>query len=112
MTEIDCTTERSEGIDMIVVESERSPKPFEELGVRLHVAEFSLSDTIFEFDNYGAVQSWKPTRDEMPKAVHSPDSDGSPVHVAIDEIVVHGNDLLFVLRVFAVLAMNIIHLSG
>jgi len=63
-----------------------------ELGIRLHLAGLSLSNTVKEIDNFGVQRSRKAVHDWVQKADVQPASGTSPNHVAIDETVIRIND--------------------
>ena len=57
MAEIVRFTESSDWIDLGFVERERTPKPLMELGIRLHLAGLSLSNTVRELEQLGVQRS-------------------------------------------------------
>ena len=57
MAEIVRLTESSDWIDLGFVQRERTPKPLMELGIRLHVAGLSLSNTISELEKFGVQRT-------------------------------------------------------
>jgi putative transposase len=88
MAEIVRLTECSDWIDLGFVERERTPKPFMELGIRLHLAVLSLSDTVSELAKFGVDRSRKAIHDWVQKAKIATDETASPDQVALDETVV------------------------
>lgn len=58
-----------------------------ELGIRLHLAGLSLSNTISELEKFGVERSQKPVRDRVQKVDLQPASGASPDQVALDETV-------------------------
>ena len=66
-----------------------------ELGIRLHLAGLSLSNTISELKKFGVERSRKAVHDWVQKADLQPASDGSPDHVALDETVIRINGQQF-----------------
>jgi len=59
-----------------------------ELGIRLHLAGLSLSNTVREFEKFGVERSWKTVYDWVQKADRQPATDANPNHVALDETVI------------------------
>ena len=85
MAEIVRLTESSDWIDLGFVQRERTPKPLMELGIRLHVAGLSLSNTISELEKFGVQRTRKAVHDWVHKADLQPNADRStPNHVALD----------------------------
>jgi transposase-like protein len=62
------------------------------LGIQMHLAGPSLSNTISILDELGVQRSRKAVHDWVPKAELQPTSDKTPNQVAIDETVIHVND--------------------
>lgn len=88
MAEIVRLTECSDCIDLGFVERERTPKPLMELGIRLHLAGLSLSDTVSELETFGVERSRKAVHDWVQKAEIDTDETTSPDQIALDETVV------------------------
>ena len=88
MAEIVRLTESSDWIDLGFVQRERTPKPLMELGIRLHLAGLSLSDTVSELEKFGVERSRKAVHDWVHKADIGTDETTSPDQVALDETVV------------------------
>ena len=59
-----------------------------ELGIRLHVAGPSLSNTTPELEKFGAERSRKAVHDWVQKADLQPANDAKPDQVALDETVI------------------------
>jgi len=95
MLETDRLGDYFDWIDLGFVEREATPKPAMKLGIRLHVAGLSLSDTVSILDAFGVdrhrttVQKWVQKADQQP-------ADGrSPNQIALDETVIWINDEQF-----------------
>ncbi len=82
----------SEWIDLLFVECERTPHRLMELGIRLHLAGLSLSNTVKERETFGVQRSRKAVHDWVQKADLQPVSGTSPNKVAVDETVIRIND--------------------
>jgi len=63
MPEITRLSGRSEWIDLDFVERERTPRRLMELGIRLHLAGLSLSNTVSERETVGVQRSRKAVHD-------------------------------------------------
>lgn len=85
----------SDWIELEFVERERTPRSLMELGIRLHLAELSLSNTISELEKFGVQRSRKAIHDWVQKADLQPASDASPDQVAVDETVIRINGQQF-----------------
>jgi putative transposase len=74
------------------------------LGIRMHLARLSLSNTISVLDELGVRRSRKAAHDWVHKAALQPTSDKTSNLIAVDETVIHINDqqygLYAVLRSF------------
>jgi putative transposase len=62
------------------------------LGIQMHVASLSLSNTISFLDDLSVHRSRKAVHDWVQKADLQPDSGANPNHVALDETVIRIND--------------------
>jgi len=85
----------SDWIELDFVERERTPRRLMKLGIRLHLAGLSLSNTIKELDMFGVERSRKAVHDWVQKADLQPSSNASPDHIAIDETVIRINGQQF-----------------
>ena len=85
----------SDWIDLDFVERERTPRRLMELGIRLHLAGLSLSNTISELEKFGVERSRKAVHDWVQKADLQPASDASPDQVAVDETMIRINGQQF-----------------
>jgi len=88
MAEIARLIGRSDWIDLGFVERERTPPRLMKLGIRLHLAGLSLSNTISERENFGAERSRKAVHDWVQKADLQPASGEAPNQIALDETVI------------------------
>ncbi|MFB1066854.1 IS6 family transposase [Natrinema sp. H-ect4] len=78
----------SDWIDLSFVERERTPRQLMELGIRLHLAGLSLSNTVRELEKFGVERSRKAVHDWVHKCDLQPAVDEEPNHVALDETVI------------------------
>ncbi|WP_436346811.1 IS6 family transposase [Natronorubrum sp. FCH18a] len=78
----------SDWIDLSFVERERTPRQLMELGIRLHLAGFSLSNTVRELEKFDVERSRKAVHDWVHKCDLQPADDEKPNHVALDETVI------------------------
>ena len=78
----------SDWIDLSFVERERTPRQLIELGIRLHLAGLSLSNTVRELEKFGVERSRKAVHDWVHKCDLQPAEDEKPNHVALDETVI------------------------
>ncbi|UHQ98736.1 IS6 family transposase (plasmid) [Natrinema zhouii] len=88
MPKIDRLSGCSDWIDLSFVERERTPRQLMELGIRLHLAGLSLSNTVRELEKFGVERSRKAVHDWVHKCDLQPTDDASPNHVALDETVI------------------------
>jgi len=92
MAEITRLSGCSEWIDLDFVERERTPRRLMGLGIRLHLAGLSLSNTVSELEKFGVDRSRKAVHDWVQKADLQPTSDTAPNQIAVDETVIQIND--------------------
>ena len=85
----------SDWIELDFVERERTPRRLMKLGIRLHLAGLSLSNTTKELEKFGVERSRKAVHDWVQKADLQPVSNASPDHVALDETVIRINGQQF-----------------
>jgi putative transposase len=85
----------SECIDLEFVERERTPSELMQLGIRLHLAGLSLSNTIRELEKFGVKRSRKAVHDWVQKADLQPADGASPDHIGLDETVIRINGQQF-----------------
>ena len=95
MAEITRLSGCSDWIDLDFVERERTPRRLMALGIRLHLAGLSLSNTISELERFGVERSRKAVHDWVQKADLQPTGDASPDQVAVDETVIRINGQQF-----------------
>jgi len=95
MPEITRLSGSSGWIDLDFVERERTPERAMKLGIQMHVAGLSLSNTISVPDNLGVQRSRKAVHDWVQKADLQPVSGKNPNQVAVDETVIRINDQQF-----------------
>jgi len=92
MAEIARLSGNSDWIDLDFVERERTPEPAMKLGIQMHLAGLSLSNTISILDELGVQRSRKAVHDWVQKANLQPTSGKTPNQVAVDETVIRIND--------------------
>ena len=92
MAEITRLSGCSDWIDLEFVERQRTPPQLMKLGIRLHLAGLSLSNTVRELERFGVQRSRKAVHDWVQKANLQPVDGASPNHVALDETVIRVND--------------------
>jgi putative transposase len=81
MPEITRLSGSSDWIDLDFVERERTPERAMKLGIQMHVAGLSLSNTISILDNLGVQRSRKAVHDWVRKADLQPDGGESPIRL-------------------------------
>lgn len=92
MAEIARLSGSTDWIDLDFVERQRTPEPAMKLGIQLHVAGLSLSNTVLILDELGVQRSRKAVHDWVQKADLLPDGGETPNQVALDESVIRIND--------------------
>jgi putative transposase len=92
MPKITRLTGNNDWIDLDFVERERTPEPAMKLGIQMHLAELSLSNTVSVLDELGVKRSRKAVHDWVQKADLQPSSGKAPNQVAVDETVIRIND--------------------
>ena len=95
MAEIARLSGHSDWTEVEFVERERTPSELMQLGIRLHVAGLSLSNTIRELEKFGVERSRKAVHDRVQKADLQPANDAGPDHIALDEPVIRINGQQF-----------------
>jgi putative transposase len=95
MPEITRLSGNNDWIDLDFVERERTPEPAMKLGIQMHLAGLSFSNTVFALDSLGVERSRKAVHDWVQKADLQPVSGKAPNQVAIDETVIRINDQQF-----------------
>jgi len=91
MAEITRLSGRSDWTELDFVEQERALSELMKLGIRLHLAELSLLNTIRELDKFGVKRSRKAVHDLVQKANLQSADNVSPDHVVLDEMVIRNN---------------------
>ena len=91
MAEITRLSGCSDWLELDFVDRERTPRELMKLGIRLHLAGLSLSNTISELEKFGVQRSRKAVHDWVQKADLQPASDASPDHIALDGTVIRVN---------------------
>ena len=89
MAEITRLTEFSTDFELGFVEREATPEPAMKLGIRLHLAGLSLSNTISILDGLGVERCRSTVHNWVQKADLQPTDGVNPDHVAVDETVIH-----------------------
>ena len=92
MSEIDRLSGSTDWIDLEFVERERTPEQIIEVGIQLHLAGLSLSNTKQYLEKLGVERSRTAIHDWVQKADLQPTSDAVPDHIAVDETVIQVND--------------------
>ena len=91
MTKNDRLSGSSSWIDLEFVEREWTPQPAIEVGIRLHLAGLSLSNTKRELEKLGVERSRTAIHNWVQKANLQPTSDTVPNQIAVDETVIRVN---------------------
>lgn len=78
-------------IDLEFVERERTPASAMRLGIRLHLAELSLSNIVSDLEMFGVDRHRTTVHKWVHKAEFEPAAGCDPAHVAVDETVIHLN---------------------
>src|SRR6056297_2826546 len=82
----------SDEIELGFVEREATPKLLMKLGIQLHLAGISLSNTVSVLEIFGVERARSTVHNWVHKAELQPESDQNPDHVAVDETVIRLND--------------------
>ncbi|WP_380676233.1 IS6 family transposase [Salinigranum sp. GCM10025319] len=91
MPEFNRLSEPSEWIDLEFVERQRTPEFAIQMGIQLHLAGLSLSNTKQHLERLGVERSRTAIHDWVQKADLQPDSDAEPTQIAVDETVIRVN---------------------
>ena len=78
-------------IDLEFVEREATPELLMKLGIQLHLAEISLSNTVSIVEVFGVKRARSTVHNWVHKADLQPEAGQSPDHVAVDETVIRLN---------------------
>jgi len=79
-------------IELGFVEREATPRFLMKLGIQLHLAGLSLSNTVSILEIFGVKRARSTVHNWVHKADLQPEPDQSPDHVAVDETVIRLND--------------------
>jgi transposase-like protein len=79
-------------IELGFVEREATPKLLMKLGIQLHLAGLSLSNTVSILEIFGVKRARSTVHNWVHKAELQPQSGQTPDHVAVDETVIRLND--------------------
>ncbi len=74
------------------MEREATPRLLLKLGIQLHLAGLSLSNTVSILEIFGVSRARSTVHNWVHKADLQPESDRNPDHVAVDETVIRLND--------------------
>ena len=92
MAEFDRLSRGIEWIDLELVERERTPEQIVELGIHLHLAGVSLSNTKQYLERLGVERSRTAIHSWIQKADLQPTGDGAPNQITVEETVIRIND--------------------
>ncbi|GAA0301993.1 IS6 family transposase [Halarchaeum salinum] len=92
MPEISRLSGGSDCFELAFVEREATPNWAMKLGIRLHLAGPSLSNTVSELDRFGVDRARSTVHNWVQKADLQPSGGKNPDHVAVDETVIQIND--------------------
>ena len=92
MDEIERLSGGSDWMELEFIERDRTPESIIQLGIQLHVAGLSLSNTKQILDTLGVEQSRTAIHSWVQKADVQPNGDAQPNHIAVDETVIQVND--------------------
>ena len=92
MHEIDRLSDSTDWIDLDFVERERTPEWIIKVGIQVHLAGLSLSNTKQYIEKLGVERSRTAIHNWVQNANLQPTSDTAPDHIAIDETVIQVND--------------------
>ncbi len=79
-------------IDLDFMEREATPRLLMKLGIQLHLAGLSLSNTVSSLEIFGVERARSTVHNWVHKADLQPETGRSPDHVAVDETVIRLND--------------------
>ncbi len=79
-------------IELGFVEREATPRLLMKLGIQLHLAGLSLSNTVSILEIFGVKRARSTVHNWVHKADLQPEPDQTPDHVAVDETVIRLND--------------------
>jgi putative transposase len=82
MAEITRLNGSSDGMELDFVEREATLEPLMTLGIRLHLAGLSLSNTVAEFERFGVDRSRSTVHNWVQKAGLQPNEGRCPDHIS------------------------------
>ncbi len=82
----------SDCMELDFVEREATPEPLMKLGIRLHLAGLSLSNTVSELERFGVDRARSTVHNWVQKAELQPEEGQQPDHVAVDETMIQIDD--------------------
>ena len=88
MSEISRLSGDSDWIDLEFMQRERTPKQIVEVGIRLHLAGLSFSNTTQHLENSGVKRSRTVIHNWVQRAEIQPTGTGSSNYIALDETVI------------------------
>ena len=88
MSEIDRLSGSTDWIDLDFVQRERTPERIVEVGIQLHLAGLSLSNTKQYLERLDVERSRTAIHSRVQNANLQPTSDAAPDHIAVDETVI------------------------
>jgi len=88
-------TEFSTDFELGFVEREATPEPAMKLGIQMHAAGLSLSNTVSVLAGLGVDRVRSTVHNWVQKAGLQPTDGKDPAHLAVDETVIHLNDQRF-----------------
>jgi transposase-like protein len=92
MPEIDRLSGSTDWIDLDFVQRERTPEQIIEVGIQLHLAGLSLSNTKQYLEKLGVERSRTAIHNWVQRADVQPTGDAAPDHIAVDKTVIQVND--------------------
>ena len=92
MPEFDRLESPSDWIDLAFIGRDRTPREIVEVGIQLHVAGVSLSNTKQFLERLGVERSRTAIHNWVRKTDVQPSSNAEPDHIAVDETVIQLND--------------------
>lgn len=92
MAKIKCLTGIGSGFELDFAEREATPKPAMKLGIQLHMAGLSLSDTVSVLAGMGVNWARSTVHNWVQKAGLRSTDGKSPNHVAVDETLIQLNN--------------------
>ena len=91
MVEVTYLSGCSDWLELDFVKRERTPSELMQIGIRLHLAGLSLSNTVSELEKFGVQRSRKAIHDWVQKADLQPANNACPDQIALDGTVIRIN---------------------